>query len=162
MLEPSSALATMVAGWDRYQRQLTAAIAPLSDAQLALGAAPHLLPIGVLAAHIIAARVYWMHINLGEGSPEIAPLMAWDDPSEPARSAAELVGGLEATWRLIANPLARWSPDDLSETVHVSRSGRERSFTRQWVIWHLIEHDLHHGGELAFSLGIHHLAALDL
>jgi hypothetical protein len=22
--------------------------------------------------------------------------------------------------------------------------------SRQWVIWHVIEHDLHHGGELSF------------
>ena len=162
MTEPAGVLAAFQDGWGNYQRLLTQAIAPLSGAQLAQGAAPHLLPIGVLTAHVIAARVYWMHINLGEGSPEIAPLMQWDDPGEPARSAAELVSGLEATWRLIEGALARWTPDDLSETVHVSRGGRERSFTRQWVIWHLIEHDLHHGGEIAFSLGIHHLAAPDL
>jgi hypothetical protein len=30
------------------------------------------------------------------------------------------------------------------------------------VIWHLIEHDLHHGGELSFSLGMHNLAAPDI
>ncbi|HEY6285010.1 MAG TPA: hypothetical protein VIX20_05065 [Ktedonobacteraceae bacterium] len=34
--------------------------------------------------------------------------------------------------------------------------------SRQWVIWHVIEHDLHHGGELSFSLGAHNLAAPDL
>jgi len=30
------------------------------------------------------------------------------------------------------------------------------------VIWHLIEHDLHHGGEIALTLGLHGLAAPDL
>jgi len=30
------------------------------------------------------------------------------------------------------------------------------------VIWQVIEHDLHHGGELSFSLGMHNLAAPDL
>ncbi len=162
MPEPASVLAAFVDGWDNYQRLLTQAIAPLSQSQLALRAAPDLLPIGVLTAHVIAARVYWMHINLGEGSPEIAPLMQWDKPGEPARSAAELVGGLEATWRLIKDSLARWTPAELSETVRVSRGSRERAFTRRWVIWHLIEHDLHHGGEISFSLGIHHLAAPEL
>jgi uncharacterized damage-inducible protein DinB len=162
MTEQSSVLTTLYAGWENYQRHLTQAIAPLSEAQLALGAAPHLLPIGVLAAHIIAGRVYWMDEMLGEGSAEIAPLVHWDDPGEPARSAAELVSGLEATWRLVQGALERWTPEDLAQTVQVVRRGRERSFTRQWVIWHLIEHDLHHGGELGFSLGIHHLAALDL
>jgi uncharacterized damage-inducible protein DinB len=162
MAEQSSVLTTLYQGWENYQRLLTQAIAPLSQAQLALGAAPHLHPIGVLAAHIIAARVYWIDGMLGEGSPDIAPLVTWDDPGAPARSAAELVGGLEATWRLVQDALVRWSPDDLSRPVQVVRRGRERNFTRQWVIWHLIEHDLHHGGELAFSLGIHHLAAPEL
>ncbi len=31
--------------------------------------------------------------------------------------------------------------------------------TRPWVIWHLIEHDLHHGGEVSLTLGTHGLAA---
>ena len=162
MPDQSSVIATFYQGWENYQRLLTQAIAPLTEAQLDLGAAPHLHPIGVLAAHIIAARVYWMHDMLGEGGADIAPLVQWDDAGMPARTAAELVGGLEATWRLVQDPLARWSPGDLSAPLQVVRHGRERAFTRQWVIWHLIEHDLHHGGELAFSLGIHHLAAPDL
>jgi hypothetical protein len=30
------------------------------------------------------------------------------------------------------------------------------------VTWHVIEHDLHHGGELSFSLGAHNLPAPEL
>jgi hypothetical protein len=40
--------------------------------------------------------------------------------------------------------------------------GEEETFTRQWVIWHLIEHDVHHGGEISFALGMHGLAAINL
>ena len=42
------------------------------------------------------------------------------------------------------------------------RAGEPYKLSRQWVNWHVIEHDLHHGGELSFSLGAHHLAAPDL
>ena len=41
-------VATLNEGWENYQRQLIQAIAPLSEEQLALGAAPHLNPIWVL------------------------------------------------------------------------------------------------------------------
>jgi uncharacterized damage-inducible protein DinB len=34
--------------------------------------------------------------------------------------------------------------------------------TRQWVIWHLIEHDLHHGGEISLTMGMYRLKAPDL
>jgi uncharacterized damage-inducible protein DinB len=30
------------------------------------------------------------------------------------------------------------------------------------VIWHLMEHDLHHGGEISQVLGSHGIPALDL
>ncbi len=57
--------------WDRYQTLLTQAIAPLSAEHLALSAAPALRPAWVLAAHIIAARVYRFHPVLGEGLPDL-------------------------------------------------------------------------------------------
>jgi len=34
--------------------------------------------------------------------------------------------------------------------------------SRQCIFWHVIEHDLHHGGELSFSLGMHGSAAVDI
>jgi hypothetical protein len=34
--------------------------------------------------------------------------------------------------------------------------------TRQWVIWHLIEHDLHHGGEISLTLGMYGLVAPEI
>jgi uncharacterized damage-inducible protein DinB len=33
---------------------------------------------------------------------------------------------------------------------------------RGWIVWHVIEHDLHHGGEVSFTLGMHGLAAPDI
>lgn len=51
----------------------------------------------------------------------------------------------------------------LDEILHVTdENGEEETFTRQWVIWHLLEHDLHHGGEISFVLGMHDLVAIDL
>ncbi len=162
MAEESGVLTTLYRGWADYQGHLVRAIGSLSQAELSLAAAPHLRPIGVLAAHIIAARVYWIDRKLGEGEAEIAPLVHWDDPGAPARSAAELVSGLEATWRMVEGARTRWTAEDMSRPVQVRRGGREHTVTRQWVVWHLIEHDLHHGGELAFSMGIHHLAAHEI
>jgi hypothetical protein len=42
----------------------------------------------------------------------------------------------------------------------VERRGRTRS--RGWVIWHVAEHDVHHGGEISQILGSHGLAPLDV
>ena len=55
-------------GWNRYQDLLVEAIGPLTVEQLAIRAAPELRQIWELAGHIIAARVYWFHQVMGEGS----------------------------------------------------------------------------------------------
>jgi uncharacterized damage-inducible protein DinB len=162
MTEHQLSLAPFYKGWDVYQQRLVAAIAPLTAEQLALRSAPHQWSIGILAAHIIAARVAWFHIRMGEGSSDLAPMDAWDEDGEPPRSAAELVAGLETTWQTVQDALARWTFADLEQVFpHPSRKDWPAR-SRQYIIWHVLEHDIHHGGELSSILGAHRLAAVDL
>jgi uncharacterized damage-inducible protein DinB len=158
MTENHTTLAAFYKGWDDYQVLLIKAIAPLSPDQLALQVAPQLRSIGEIAAHIISARVWWFHNIMGEGSVDIASMVSWDDDGAPSRAATELVSGLASTWLMIQNALERLTPADLEQRFQ----RRETTVSRQWIIWHIIEHDLHHGGELSYSLGIHELAAPDL
>jgi uncharacterized damage-inducible protein DinB len=44
--------------------------------------------------------------------------------------------------------------------VTVVRKSRTRS--RGWVIYHVLEHDTHHGGEISQILGSNGLAPLDV
>jgi len=162
MTENLTTLTPLYKGWDVYQQQLTKAIAPLSHEQLALRAAPELRSIGMIAAHIIGARARWFHRLMGEGSADIHLLGNWDRSEAPARSAAELVDGLEASWQLIQISLARWTLADLEHVFEGTYGGEEYKLTRQWIIWHVIEHDLHHGGEISLTLGMHGLEGLDM
>jgi uncharacterized damage-inducible protein DinB len=148
-------------GWDRYQDLLVEIVGNLSDEQLALQASPSLRPVWTLAAHIISARSGWFHIVMGEAPnrPDFDEMYDWDVDDQPQRSATELVHGLRETWAMIADCLARWTPDDLDRQFTTPRGN---TFSRQWVIWHVIEHDLHHGGELFFTLGMHGLPTPDL
>jgi uncharacterized damage-inducible protein DinB len=162
MTEDTSTLAVYYKGWHDYQALLTKAIAPLTSDQLALSAAPGLRSISVIVRHIIAARTRWFYGVLGVGDEEFAKLGQWDRPGAPEREAAELVSGLEITWRVIQEALVNWTPADMQQSYKNDPGDEPEVFTRQWVIWHLIEHDLHHGGEVSLSLGMHGLPALDL
>jgi uncharacterized damage-inducible protein DinB len=164
MAEQHTNLLPFYQGWEQYQKLLITAIAPLSAEQLALRPAPHLRSIGENVAHIVGARVSWFHFRMGEGNAEIVvPLDTWDAEGAPARSAAELISGLETTWSMLQTSLASWTPADLNYVFERTRdSGEHVRYTRQWIIWHVIEHDLHHGGEVSLTLGIHRLAAPDL
>ena len=161
MAEQELNLLSFYKGWDAYQALLIKAIAPLSSEELALRAAPHLRSVGENVAHLISGRVS-NFLVLGEAGAEMTPLEQWDIPGAPLRSAAELVSGLESTWQMIQMALVSWIPADL-EDIFVDGQGDEAPrLTRQSIIWSTIKHDLHHGGEISLTLGVHHVEALDL
>ena len=156
-------LAVFYQGWPEYQRLLTQAIAPLIPEQLALRATPGQQPLWFLGAHIISARSHWFRGWMGEGDPSLDPLDRWDNDGASPRTAAELVEGLEVTWRVIAGCLDRWTVEDLAETFTLERPNRPLiPRSRGWILWHVLEHDIHHGGEVSLTLGSHGLPALAL
>ncbi|HET8839868.1 MAG TPA: DinB family protein [Ktedonobacteraceae bacterium] len=161
-------LASIYKGWEGYQHHLVTVIAPLSPEQLNERDAPVQRSRGEQIAHIVAVRARWLSLDLREGGSLLDSFMGWDGWSpQPGgetpstRSAAELVRGLEATWQVLQEALDRWTVADLEENFPPTYPGEE-GFTRQYVLWHLIEHDLHHGGELSFNLGMHGLKGIDI
>jgi len=169
MTEQALPLTIFYTGWGVYQQNLVEIIAPLSPEQLALPASSHHWSIGMVAQHIVANRVWWFQGWMGEGSPDLAPIAHWDpgdNEEPPALASAELVAGFEATWHMIADALARWTPADLGHlfpppaflSEEEQRIFGER--TRQWMIWHVLEHEIHHGGELSLALGTYGLEGI--
>jgi uncharacterized damage-inducible protein DinB len=135
---------------------------PLTSEQLQLRAAPHLLSVGQLAQHIVAVGVFWFNGLLGEGGADVADYALWDELDAPARTAAELVDGLDTNWQLMAEALARWTPADMQKTFPYESNGNTAQLSRSWVVWQVLEQNLHHGGELTITLNMHGLQALDL
>jgi len=169
MTEQALPLTTFYTGWAVYQQNLVTMIAPLSPEQLALPASSHHWSIGMVAQHIVANRVWWFQVWMGEGSPNLAPIAHWDPQDEEEQftlEAAELVAGFEATWQMIADALARWTPADLEHIFPRPPSLSEEEqrifpeLTRKWMIWHVLEHEIHHGGELSLALGTYGLAGI--
>ncbi len=149
-------------GWDTYQAALVRAIAPLSEEQLALRAVPSLRRVWLLAAHIIGSRVSSFQDSMGEGDPALAALESWDADGAPPRTAAELVQGLEATWQMMRECLDHWTPDNLADTFVEQQGEQTYTYTRQRIIWGILKHDLHHGGELFLTLGMNGLPTPDV
>ncbi len=162
-------------GWAEHQQLLLAAIADLSPEQLALRPGPAGWSIWQLAGHIAGARAYWLHDVLGEGDPAIRDLFrvtsttvpglsiehaGWEDDETHPRTATELVDAFNVSWGLIEDCLGRWTAEDI--TVRIPQRGANRYTTRGWVVWHLMEHDVHHGGAISLVLGTNGLPGLDI
>jgi len=155
-------LEAIYSGWRNYQGLLVTALAPLTAEQLALQSASHLRSIEEIATHIIGARARWFAPPLGDGSKPLDAYRRWDRRGEPVRNVAEIVQGLQFTLAYLHNAIARWTLDDWQQTMPGEGSHEPAVITRQWAIWHLIEHDLHHGGEISLTLGMHKLSPPDL
>jgi uncharacterized damage-inducible protein DinB len=149
-------------GWHTYQTVLIQALRPLHSGQLALRAAPHLRSIGEIATHVIGARARWFYQLMGEGGDDFARMAKWDRRGMPQRSAEELVTGLAMTWKGMQAAITRWTSEDWQQTYPGEDDNEPKVITRQWVIWHLIEHDLHHSGEISLTLGMHGVEGLNL
>ncbi len=164
MSDETVTLKQVYAGWDVYNGYLIKAVAPLTPEQLQLRPAANLRNVYAIVTHIIGARARWFSQLLGEGGETMAELGVWDRPGQPERNAAALEIGLEKSWGVIADCLSRWTIANLADTFPNDRPdpGEPEMFTRQWVIWHLIEHDLHHGGEAFYTLGMNGLPTPDL
>ena len=169
------ALATFRAGWGEHQRLLLDALRDLQPDQLALRASPDGWTIWQMASHMAGARAFWFHDVLREGDDAVRDMFrierttvpglslddaGWEDDEIRPRTAPEIVDAFERTWAMIDGCLGRWASDDLA--VGFMRDGYDRESTRAWVIWHLIEHEGHHGGEISLILGSNGLPALDL
>jgi hypothetical protein len=130
--------------WQDYQEALKRAIAPLTAEQLQRRLIPGLRTPGEIAKHIVFGRALHLHRTLGEAAAELTPLLRWADADDPQHTAAEILQGLELTWRFIADCLMRGLPTDAipDEEIQIIQT-----------IWGLLDHDLPHAGELSLLLG---------
>jgi uncharacterized damage-inducible protein DinB len=160
-------------GWSNHQQLLNDALRGLTPDQLALRTGSHQWTVWQLAAHIADTRAYWFNEILGEGDASVRDMFrvdrttvpgvslddaGWEDDESRPRSADELLEGLTRTWSLVDDCLRRWTPHDLDGTVE----RRSRTHVRGWVVWHTMEHDVHHGGEISQILGTNGLPGLDV
>ncbi|MGH2633978.1 MAG: DinB family protein, partial [Tepidiformaceae bacterium] len=59
--------------------------------------------------------------------------------------------------------LDRWTPSMLDDPFELPRAGGSVvTVTRQWLIWRVLHHDIHHTGEISLTLGAHGLPGLDM
>jgi uncharacterized damage-inducible protein DinB len=161
MAEENFTLTTFYESWKNYQNHIKASVASLTAEQWALRASSDLRTVGEIANHIVGCRAGWFNNFLKEdGGAEAADIATWDETGTPPRPPADIVKALDLTWTFMMDCLTRWTPEDMAQTfeddwgeqgvVHLSRA---------WVVWHVLEHDLHHGGELSLTLGMHGIPA---
>jgi uncharacterized damage-inducible protein DinB len=139
--------------WKGIRADLLAGLELFSDEQLAFRPAPkYERSVGDIARHIASAEDYWFQHVVG-GQPH-------------AQFTAEQYPTLEAIKFALADVhqktlafLDSLTVADL-ERKFTSPSGNQHSL--YWIIWHVIDHECHHRGELYLCLGMLGIEGPDL
>jgi uncharacterized damage-inducible protein DinB len=145
--------------WPQYHRRLVEAVGALTEVQLAMRPSSEHWPIWATVGHVAGVRVYWLCHVLGEPGADATPWPdiaddGWEDAPDRPRTAAELVGALEATWAVIDDVLDRWTPDMLGVEFERLYGDRRQIHTRVSVLQRLISHEAYHVGEISLTLGL--------
>jgi uncharacterized damage-inducible protein DinB len=170
----SDSLMMVYEGWDGYRQSIINAVVPLTVEQLAWRPAPHLRSVGELVRHIALGPIDWFVRMDAPGSHELAGRIdKWQEDPHGNRyiveeaipitgQAVELVNWLEASRQMIDQTLKAWTVADLRKSYRHVWRGNVYAVSRQWTIWRIMAHDIHHGGELAVMLGTQGIEIFEL
>jgi uncharacterized damage-inducible protein DinB len=162
----NSTLMPLFSGWDGYNLSLMHAVEPLTPTQLAYRHHPQWRSVGELAAHIAFGRVDWFNRMDAPGSQilsdEIARLSSQEPEKAIANDAALIVHWLERSWQMVENNLQNWTIADLSHWYPQPYQGKTYAVSRQWTIWRIMAHDIHHGGQLTILLSEQEIEPFEL
>lgn len=140
--------------WEQIHHDTLATISKFSDADLQFQPYPNAWCAGQVMLHIADAEVFWLDsviMNAPEAGADVYTLANY--PSTALIKA--LLGGVH---RRTAEILASFTLDDLQQT----RIYRDKRLPLNWIIWHVVEHEIHHRAELSLMLGMMGRTGLDV
>lgn len=160
-------LMSLFSGWEGYHQSLVSAIMSITSENLNHRLAPQAPSAGMVAAHIAFGRIGWFAQMGAPGAAElleeVAPWKPWEvvDPRFE-EDPEDLLALLDKSWHMVEATLNSWTTEDLAVTFRLHYNGNMRDVSRQWVIWRVMAHDIHHGGQLTILLGAQGIDLPDL
>ena len=166
-------LARVLEGWDGYQTSLLHAVMPLTSEQSSWRPAADRRSVGEVIRHLSLGRITWLaRIGAPDVDTVVHKVPRWYTDGDGARHAAEesipsdqsavLVEWLALSWRPIRRLLDEWTVDHLFQTYPHRFRGVDYLVSRQWTLWRVMSHDIHHGGQTATMLAMQGVEAFEL
>jgi hypothetical protein len=154
--------------WPEYNSRLRAAVAALTEEQLAIRPSPERWPLWATVGHAACQRVFWLCDFAGEPGAETTPFTnagnncPGDDDLEHVLSAGQLGEALDSTFRIVEDCLDHWTLESLGEILRRPQWDESWVHSRGSVIQRVFAHDISHIAELNEALGRAGLEQIDL
>lgn len=140
--------------WNQIRRGLLVTIDQFNDKEFSFTPFKDSWPAGQIMLHIADCEDNWLH---GVVRQEIRPWVFYPFSEHPTRAKIKdlLNRAHERTVAFLEN---------LEETnlERIYKTPEGESFPLRWIIWHVLEHEIHHRGELSLILGMLGREGLDV
>jgi uncharacterized damage-inducible protein DinB len=144
----------MFSHWEQVRHELLATIDHFSQEELTYCPFKGSWPVGQIMLHIAECEDFWLH-DMVRGELK-SPV---DYPLEQYPSKEAIKGVLQAAHQRTLAFLDRLTEADLGLTYQPTP---QEKYPLGWIIWHVLEHEIHHRGELSLALGLLGSEGLDV
>ena len=140
--------------WQQVRHDLLVTIDKFSQEELAYTPFKGSWPVGQIMLHIADCEDNWLH---GVVRQEIKPWVFYALADYHTKDAIKEM--LDRAHRKTVAFLEGLEVVDLQKQYHTPDN---ESFSLYWIIWHVLEHEIHHRGELSLALGLLGREGLDV
>jgi len=140
--------------WNQVRADLLSTIDMFKEDELMFVPFTGSWSVGKIMLHIADCENYWLHFVVRH---EIEEWSYYDLVNHPTTPAIKEV--LESVRNKTMPFLDSLDESDLDE---VYKTPEGEAFTLRWIIWHVLEHEVHHRGELSLVLGLLGRQGLDV
>ncbi len=140
--------------WEQVRNDLLATIDKFDEDELEFPPFEGSWPVGRIMLHIAECEDHWLH---GEVRQEIRIPVQYSLADFHSKAAIKSVLSVahSRTMRFLES-LEENALNQKYQTKH------GETFSLYWIIWHVIEHEIHHRGELSLALGLLSREGLDV
>jgi len=140
--------------WQKVRTGLLATIEQFSEEELGHIPFNGSWTVGQIMLHIADCEDNWLH---GVVREEFRPWISYDLTDYPTKG--DIVALLDRARQRTVHFLNGLEEGDLDREYRIP-SGHP--FSLGWIIWHVLEHEIHHRGELSLILGMLGREGLDV
>lgn len=148
-------LSRMFDQWRQVRSGLLVTMDKFSDHELSFIPFDSSRSVGQIMLHIAGAEEGWFRYVIGREYDE------W--PPEYSLADYPAVGSIKALLTEVhARTEAYLDLQDLADLDSMIDAPWGKSIPHGWIIWHVLEHEIHHRGELSLTLGLLGREGLDV
>ena len=143
-------LSELFSHWETIRTEMIDGVSALTQDQLDWKPSGWNSSIADLLRHISEAELWWL------GDVVLKKNIYRDLTADLAPDLESIIKELETSHKYVLDALLPKTVESLNEVYQIPKSEEKRSF--QWILWHTIEHEMRHRGQIFMMMRLQGVA----